>query len=104
MPPKPIARTVLYKNVIDFYYNQLNSEERKTLFNWITESSNFDTSESLNQWFYARYNPDNQYKVTGKYMKDEHEIYNCFLKDGRYYLKIDNWISSEYITNIEKIN
>jgi hypothetical protein len=53
--------------------------------------------------FMARYNPDNQYRVT---VSDgvNTETVEAFKLDGRYWIKSNRVCAEEYIKNVEKIN
>lgn len=105
IPPRPIARTMFWHEVIDRYYHLLTPDERDNLFKWINRNSYFqDGLESGNEdcrLFFDRFNPANQYIVTTSY-NGETEEKECFIYNGRYYTSRQTFISPEYITKIEK--
>lgn len=102
IPPCTIARHAFWNRLIDNIYHQLMQSERRNLFNWIKEHNKFDPSNNECQWFYARFNPDNQYRVThstnGKLYATE-----TFLKDGKYYIVINKYVEPDNIIKVEKL-
>lgn len=106
IPPRPIARTMFWYDVIDKYYHILTQEERKILYEWIQKSYSFEARiEKQDEdclLFLARYNPDNQYRVTTDF-NDEIKETDCFLLNGQYYLARNRSILPKYITKIEKL-
>lgn len=52
--------------------------------------------------FMARYNPDNQYRVTVSDGSQTKTV-DAYLLDGRYYIKSQRFCAPEFITKIEKI-
>ena len=50
----------------------------------------------------ARFNPDNQYRVTVSDGKQTKTV-DAFLLNGRYYIKSNRVCAKEFITKIEKI-
>jgi len=106
IPPRPIARTSFFQDVINIHHDKMTKEERKHLFNWLNRNSYYQESlenkEELCLHFQARYNPDNQYVITTVYngKTDKTEAY---LYDGKYHTNITRFIAEEYITNVEKI-
>jgi hypothetical protein len=106
IPPRPIARTWFWQKSINEHYNLMTKEERSELFKWLTKNSVFKDSldkgeEDVVTW-YARYDPDNQYRLTVDY-KGEVSTKETFLKNGRFYTNINTSIVEDYIKNIEKI-
>lgn len=97
IPPKPIARTLFWHNVIDKYYYELSEEQRLELFNWITKHPKFNLRDENCRWFYARYCLNRQYLV---FTKDE--VYNAFKWRGVYYISRKAYILEEYIIKIKK--
>ena len=102
IPPRPIARTCFWKDVINVHYHKMTPEERAKLFEWIPRNGNFDTEKELCQLFYDRFNPDNQYKITTVY-EGKTETQDAFLHKGKYHTSDIRSIIEEYITDIEKI-
>lgn len=106
IPPRPIARSMFWDNVINKYYNVLTNEERVRLYEWINR--NYSMQYSLEkgnedcELFNARFNPDNQYIVKTLYNGKE-EDYNVFKYKDRYHTSKNSSILEEYITDIIKI-
>mgnify|MGYP003344447537 FL=1 len=67
IPPRPIARSLFWQDVINKYYNVLTQDERDRLYEWINR--NPCMVSSLNQqnedclWFNARFDKENQYLI-----------------------------------------
>ncbi len=100
IPPRPIARSMFWNSLIDEHYFTMSIQERNHLFDWLKKSIGDRTNEGI-ELFLARYDPQNQYKVTCIY-QGKTEIYECFLLKNRHYTKKDRFIADEYITNIEQ--
>lgn len=97
IPPVPIARGVFWKRLINEIYYDLTDNERERLFGWITRNHNFSLDNEDCQWFYARFNPKNQFNV----FYNGVELYNeSFLKDGKYYTNMDRYIDAQYIKSV----
>lgn len=101
LPPSPIARHCFFMNVIDVYYNQMSWQQRKHLFQWIGEKLNMEHEES--KIFYARFNPDNQFKVSTIYEGEKQEI-EAFLFDEKYMISSSRRIDEKYIEGVEKLS
>ena len=94
---------------IDEIYPKLTARVRKDLYEWILRDiydGEFKPRPQLcgeDIKFMARYNPDNQYVVvyndTG-----EDECVNCYLLDGKYYVKSNAYVAPEFIRRIAKTN
>ena len=106
IPPRPIARTMFWYNVIDKYYYVLTQKERKRLYEWIQKSYSFEKAMEKQDedclLFLARYNPDNQYKVTTDF-NGKIEEKEAFLFKERYHVSRMTSILPEYIIKIEKL-
>lgn len=106
IPPMPIARTLIWYNIIDSYYYQLSKNERSYLYEYINK--NWIFKESLNKeescvLFNARYNPDNQYLIKTEF-DGKIEIHECFLYNGQYHKQKNVKIQEKYIKEIKKIH
>ena len=105
IPPRPIARTSFWHDVIDKYYDILTNDERNRLFDWICKNPSFQHSLELKnedtEIFYARYNPENQYNITTNFNNKE-KNYHCFKYNDKYYTKRNASIQEEYIIKIDK--
>lgn len=102
IPDVPIARSVFWKKMINEHYHLMSHDERERAFIWITENNRFNKSNEDCQWFYARFNPDNQHDVTIRGLGVTDSILT-FLKDERYYTEINKWIDPHIIISAEKI-
>lgn len=106
IPPVPIARAMFWKELIDVYHEQLTSEERARLHEWLNRNGKYTEGLKEKQedilCFEARYNPDNQYKVWFKSEK-ESGLTDAFLYNGKYYIASNRWIAPEYIEKVEKL-
>jgi hypothetical protein len=104
IPPRPIARSMFWDDVIDKYYHQMTPDERERLFEWIQKNENFDLEIEGCALFHARFNPDNQYFITA--IKDPFmvEVYETFKYKDKYHTKKNVFIDDDYITKIEKID
>jgi len=106
IPPRPIARTMFWDDVINKHYNTLTDDERERLFEWINRNHSMqDGIKELNEdclLFNARFDPDNQYKVHTNY-NDKLEVYDAFKLNDRYYIKKNTSIEDRFITKVEKL-
>jgi hypothetical protein len=96
IPPRPIARTMFWHNLIDIYHDQMTQEERTRLFEWL--KPNLDMTDKDCQMFYDRFNPDNQYMViaeTTKVMKIK-----CFKHNGSFHTSRNRTIMETYIKSV----
>lgn len=106
IPPVPIARGMFWKELIDDYHDQLTSEERARLHEWLNR--NWKYTEGLKKQqedilcFEARYNPNNQYKVWYK-TENVSGLTNAFLYNGKFHTGSNIWIAPEYIEKTEKL-
>jgi hypothetical protein len=106
IPPRPIARTMFWYDVIDKHYYTLSKEQRAHLYEWVGKSWSFSKGIEENNedclLFQARYNPDNQYKVTTDF-HGKIEEKECFLLKDNYHINRTTSVLPEYITKIEKL-
>ena len=103
IPPVPIARGAFWDSLINIHYNNMTKDERLRMFEWMQRSSDrFSLEKEGCRTFYARYNPDNQFKVTCFY-KGMPQVVECWLMDDKYHTGINQSINPEYIKSIEKL-
>jgi hypothetical protein len=113
IPPRPIARSMFWQNLTDQYWAQMSDAERAHLFEWMNRNDYYKQSlekEPETQIFHARFNPDNQYEVKTVHAGKEKTV-RAFKMHGdeaegfsnRYYTKRAQWISPEYIVEINKL-
>jgi hypothetical protein len=112
IPPRPIARSMFWDEVINVYYHQMSWDERRSMFDWLSRNPTFtDGLVAKNKQveaFEARFNPDKQFMVYSNWNGDDVE-HHCFLLDGKYYVEYyagsrSRWIASEFILRVEKID
>lgn len=102
IPPVPIARNAFWNRLINDIYHQLSDDERERLFEWITKSYSFNLENEDCVWFYARYNPKNQFNVQC-FHNGEAGVHKAFLKDGKYHTSINRFISPDYIKSVTRV-
>lgn len=106
IPPRPIARAIFWDNVINEYYHELTHDERARLHEWVNRNPSMqhalehDNEEAIE--FNLRYDPNNQYEVRTEY-KGKEEIVQAYKDGDRYYIKINKWISPEFIKEVIKL-
>ena len=107
IPPRPIARSMFWKRVIDEHYDDMSELERRRLWEWINRNDAFkDGVKKGNEdclLFNARFDPDNQYKVRAK-NDNEEQTSECFLWKGRYHLNSTTSILDEYVVSVNNID
>lgn len=102
VPPCPIARTSFWHDLIDKHYYIMSEDERERLYDWIRKLPSYNLENKDVQWFEARFNPDNQYKLHLSFEGKE-ETRECFLWEGRYYIGRNVSIFEDYIVSVEKV-
>jgi hypothetical protein len=105
IPPRPIARTMFWQNLTNLYYHNMTGHERVKLFEFMKRNSWYEESlekQEDTQIFHARFDPDNQYRVTTNF-QDKEEVYEAFLRNDKYCTSSNFWISPDYIIKVEKI-
>ena len=103
IPPRPIARTMFWQDVINKYYHRLSQNERDRLFDWINRCDSFNYNLDSNedcQLFNARFDKNNQFLIH-TFFDGEEKVYEAFKFEDRYYTKKDTFIAEEYITKVE---
>ena len=105
IPPRPIARSMFWQDVIDKHYHTMSDDERSKLFDWISRNSNFQDSLASGiddvKLFVARFDPDNQYIVTTDHKGEVGDV-DCFSMNGKYWIGKNTYIADEFIIKIEK--
>lgn len=101
IPPKPIARSMFFDDVSDKHYHKMTKEERQRLFEWI--SPKLDLENENCRYFYARFNPENQYLLSCFYHGKTEEI-ESFRFDDKYHTSKNTFINPEYIKSASLIN
>lgn len=102
IPPTPIARSMFWDRLINEIYNNLSESERSRMFTWMQRMPRFNLENEDCQWFYARFNPENQFCVDTEY-NGKKERMRCFKKDDMYHVEKNKSIVDEYITRVQKL-
>lgn len=100
VPPRPIARAMLWDRLIDEFYDQMTTQERKKLFEWLKPKLNLDNKQC--SIFFARYNPKNQFRVMTIY-QGKKETHECFKWNETYRTSIRRFIAEDFIVKVERI-
>lgn len=107
VPPRPIARSMFWHDVINKHYHTLSWNERNRLFEWINRHHGMQSgiAESNEDClvFNARFDPSNQYVIYTNF-GGENKITEAFSWQGEYHTAINTSIQEKYITKIEKID
>lgn len=99
IPPVPIARSVFFEKLSEIYYKQMDSEQRKKMFDLIIKNYKFDKTNEDCLHFYNRFNPENQYRVLTFY-NNKKETISAYLHNGKYHVSKNKYISIENIVII----
>lgn len=102
IPPRPIARASFWHRLINEIHNQLSVNERERLFEIIIKNPSFNKENEECQWFYARFNPKNQFLVSCFYEGKASTI-QCFRKDDSYWTSKTRFVNEQYIKSVEAI-
>lgn len=93
---------------VDDWYELFTNEQREKLYYdtlRLVYDNNFvpcDSCCGADTVFMARYNPDNQYRVTVSDGRETKTV-NAFKMNNKYYVKSNRFCAEEYIKKIEKI-
>lgn len=98
IPPRPIARSMFWNKVIDKYHDLMTKDERKRLYDWIIKCDGFNKNNDDCCLFEARFNPNNQYRVTVNYNGIEEKIM-AFKFKGLFYISKNTNINQEFIVD-----
>jgi hypothetical protein len=102
IPPRPIARSSFWHRLINEIHNQLSVNERERLFEIIVKNTFFDKENEECQWFYARFNPKNQFWVSC-FHEGKASTIQCFRKDDSYWTSKTRFVNEQYIKSVEAI-
>lgn len=95
-------RQGVWRRCVNEFYRKLDDGDRNFIFHYAVRDlmgRERDFAREDFAKFIARFNPDNQYKVTV-----QGKEYDTFLFDGRYYTDFEMRIADEYIGKPEKDN
>lgn len=91
-----------FESVIDRHYQKMNNQQREHLFDVVTNLLHFDKNNLLNQIFYARFNPENQYQVT--YWEGGEKTYKrTFMRDGKHYYNSIEFVDPDMVIVADRI-
>ena len=107
-------RTPTIDRFTDMFYEELSENDRYRLFTWLhrdfgERDGGYVPRDRLcgsDEWFFARFDPNNQYEVTYRGMKGEKIVVRAFKKDndGRYYVGLRLSVVPEVIVSVRKLN
>ena len=106
IPPRPIARSMFFDSVSEKYYDEMTSGERNQLYTWMSRIfTDDDIKEVQVIHFLARFNPENQYKVTAQSPDmDTIGTFECYLYDNEYHTSMTTSIIESYIIEIKRMS
>lgn len=102
IPERPISRSMCFDNFSDVHYHNMNEQQRKEFMKHVMEQQGFDLNKPQCAHFYARFNPENQYRVRIIH-EGKTEVVNCYLWQGKYHTEMNRYVSPKYIATIKKI-
>jgi hypothetical protein len=102
MNPGTIARHSFWMDLCEKHHHKMSMDERDKIFYFITRNLGFNLDNKDNQYFYARFNKDNQYRVQTEF-EGKTGWNECFLYNGKYSINERTWIPEEYIIKVEKL-
>lgn len=101
IPPRPIARTMFFEDLSEIYYHQMTNQQRKQMYDFIKNKLPKDNEDA--ELFLARFNPENQYKVTVNYKGKKDVVLAYKLKD-KFHVSKNSSLNENYILSYEKNN
>lgn len=103
IPPRPIARSMCFDDFSEKHYHKMSDTQRKQFFRHVIAQPNFSLNNEQCRHFYARFNPENQYIVTG-FHNGRAEGHECYLFNDEYRTQKDRFINRDYVTKILRIS
>lgn len=97
-----IARYTFWMDLCNKHYHKMTPDERDKIFGFIIKNPGFNLENKENQYFYARFNKDNQYKVRTEF-EGLTGWTECFLYNDKHCINERTWIPEEYIIKTEKL-
>lgn len=101
IPPRPIARTMFWFDLCDVYYHEMSNNERLQMFQFLKDKINLENEDC--RYFFARYNPLNQYRVSCFYMGKAQEV-DCFRFNEKYHTNKQQTINEQYIKKVIRLS
>jgi hypothetical protein len=90
-----ILRSSILQKTIDVWYDKLNADQRKGVYVYLKRK---ECDQNIHDQILARYNPDNQFKVTVNYKGDVSTI-DCYSFEGHFYKNRTSFVADEYIVS-----
>ena len=107
IPPRPIARSMFWDDVINKHYHTLTENERERLFEWVNRCSGMEHGLEIKNedclLFNARFDKENQYEVKTKYnsITENHRVFKW---QGKYHISKTQSVNEDYIVEITKVS
>ena len=103
IPERPISRSMCFDDFSERHYHNMNEQQRKQFMEHVMEQPGFDLNKRQCAHFYARFNPENQYRVTATH-KGKTEVIECYSWEGGYHTHMNRYVPIYSITNIIRIH
>jgi len=100
IPPAPIARTTFWHDLCDVHYHKMSKQQRAKCFEWIKQKLDLHNEEC--RYFYARFNPLNQYSVKFFFQAKAQDI-EVFRFNDKYQVSRYVSINEDYVKAVDKI-
>lgn len=107
-------RQHIWQRAVDQWYPEMEPKYAQTVFTYSRrdispkyETKKFGDSEHTPfgaedfKKFLAAFNPANRYLVSSKCGRKKEKDTPCFLYDGKYHVKMNTWVGSEFITEVK---
>lgn len=99
VPPRPIARAMFWDSMSDVHYHKMSDNERLRMFTFLKPKLDLENEDC--RYFFARYNPLNQYMVSCFHNGKAEEIH-CFRFNEQFYTSKNSHVNPEYIKSATK--
>lgn len=94
IPPTPIARGCFWDKLCNEHYEKLSENERKRMFEFLKDKLDLNNEEA--RFFFARYNPLNQYLVSS-FFEGKAGEHHAFMWNSEFHVSKTKIINKEYI-------
>jgi len=102
IPPRPIARSMCFDDFSEKHYHNMNDNQRLQFFEHVKKCHGFNLEKEQCHHFYARFNPENQYKVSCFHNGKADEI-KCYMFNEKYHTSMNRSVNPEYIKSVVRI-
>lgn len=103
IPERPISRSMCFDDFSERHYHYMNEQQRQQFMEHVMERHEFDLAKKQCAHFYARFNPENQYRVTAT-GKGKTDVVDCYFWEGGYHTHMNCYVPIHYITEIIRIH